>query len=81
MNEQDLIDLGFKKMVINRNDSILLKFHYYIYEFNNGFYLMSNDSDVLIDGKWCVGLFDIETLQISSKEDVKTLINIIKRNE
>lgn len=81
MKEQDLIDLGFKKIIADPRDWEGLEWHYYVYEFNNGFSLISNDSDNLRGEEWYVEFYDHDTIQISSKEDVQTLIDIIKRNE
>lgn len=81
MKEQDLIDLGFEKIISDPRDWEGLKWHYYVYEFNNGFYLMSNDSDNLRGEEWYVEFYDYDTIEISSKEDVQALIDIIKRNE
>lgn len=80
MKEQDLIDLGFKKIIADPNDWEGLEWHYYIYEFNNGFSLISNDSDNLRGGEWYVEFYDYDTIEIPSKKDVQTLIEIIEKN-
>ena len=80
MKEQDLIDLGFEKIIADPNDWEGLEWHYYLYEFTHGFSLISNDSDNLRDEQWYVEFFVYDTIEIFSKEDVQTLIEIIERN-
>lgn len=79
MTEQDLIELGFEK-IIGEPEWLQIKWHYYTLYLTDELCLISNDSDNAKDGTWYVELFDYDNIKIHSKEDVKTFIEIIKRN-
>ena len=75
MTEQDLIDLGFKKEFGD-------EFYYYIYDFTNGFSLITNANDELVDTKWVVEIFETEDeIRFTDKQDVSNLIELINANK
>ena len=79
MKETDLIKLGFEKEVVTAEESGDNEFYYYTYEFSNGFCLIStsNDSGEEFD----VEIFNETDFTFSDVEEVKLLINLLKRNE
>ena len=76
MKEQDLIDLGFKRIEDFDGDEV---FHYYDLNLVEGFSLISNDSDNAKEG-WYVELFDVDGIKFVEKKDLEEFINIVKRN-
>lgn len=82
MKEQDLIDLGFERVDVSAEQSGDEAFHYYIYDFTKYFSLISCASnEVAADGwSWFVEMFDHQDIRFYSKDDVKTLIELIERN-
>lgn len=75
MKEQDLIDLGFEKEF---GDG----FYYYTYDFTNGFSLITNASDELLDNKWAVEIFETDSKIIfTDKQDINDLILLINSNK
>ena len=72
MKEEDLIELGFEKEYGE-------DFYYYIYELGNSHCLISNDNEESY--KWWVEFFEVDTVRFTTKEDLRILINLIKRNE
>jgi hypothetical protein len=76
MKEQDLIDLGFKKVEDFDGDEV---FYYYDLSLVEGFSLISNDSDNAKEG-WYVELFDVDGIRFVEREKLEEFINIVKRN-
>jgi hypothetical protein len=75
MKEQDLIDLGFKKEFGD-------DFYYYVYDFTNGFSLITNANDELLDNKWYVEIFNTkDQIRFTNKQDVNDLILLINSNK
>lgn len=75
MKEQDLIDLGFEKEFGD-------DFYYYTYDFTNGFSLITNASDELLDNKWVVEIFETDSLiKFTEKQDVSVLISLVNSNK
>lgn len=75
MTEQDLIDLGFKKEFGD-------EFYYYTYDFTNGFSLITNANDDLVDTKWVVEIFETESkIRFTDKQDINDLIALINSNK
>lgn len=79
MKEKELVALGF-----TREECIeegVDPFHYYTYDFGNGsFSLISNSSDEVKAGKWCVEVFDDSSIRFTNSSDVMGLIDVINRN-
>jgi hypothetical protein len=83
MTEQDLIDLGFKKEIVTKEQSGgPIDWHYYTYEFAKGFSLISQASDEVTDDNWAVEVFETEgKIQYNDKSIVKLLIEIINKGK
>jgi len=76
MKEQDLIDLGFKRIEDFDGDEV---FHCYNLDLVEGFSLISNDSDNAKEG-WYVELFDVDQIKFFEREKLEEFINVVKRN-
>ena len=76
MKEQDLIDLGFKRIEDFDGDET---FYYYDLDLVEGFSLISNDSDNAENG-WYVEFFDVDRIRFADKENLEEFINVVKRN-
>ena len=74
MKEQDLIDLGFKK---EYSDT---KWYYYTYDLAEGFSLITNASDELLDNEWYVEVFESEKIRFVDRKEIEEFINIVKKN-
>lgn len=74
MIEQDLIDLGFKRIDVSEE-----VFHYYDLDLVEGFSLISNDSDNAEKG-WYVELYEVDEIIFVDKENLEEFINVVKRN-
>jgi hypothetical protein len=86
MKEQDLINLGFKKSYVidlysDLKDSDLKPYYYYTYDITKELCLISSDNGEAEKNGWCVEMFDYENIEFTSKEDLKTLINVIEKNK
>jgi len=83
MKEQDLKDLGFKKVNVSAKESGSTPFYYYVYyafKKRDFFGLISNSNDQLVNGKWAVAFFEYDCVVFKKKSDVKKLIDLIKNN-
>ena len=81
MKEQDLIDLGFERIDVSPDSSADEAFYYYTYDFTKDFSMISSDNYEAEDKGWFVDIFDGHYVRFYSKEDVKTLIDLINRNK
>lgn len=82
MTEQDLIKLGFNRVDVDADESGDTPFHYYEwYPYEDAFLaLLSDSDDEVIDGNWKVILSDDMDIVFDNVDDVKTLMDILKRN-
>jgi hypothetical protein len=81
MKEQDIVDLGFKRVDVTAEESGDDAFYYYTYDFGNGtLSLISNANNEVIDGRWGIEIFEDETIQFWGVSDLKKFINVIKKN-
>jgi len=78
MKEQELEELGFTKEIVTAEESGDNEFYYFIYEFTNGFCLISTTND---DGDFGVELFNEPDFFFSDSQDVKLLLEILNRNK
>jgi hypothetical protein len=77
IEEQDLIDLDFKKVLVSKNEhGGPNDFYYYVlYLFGiAGLCLISNANDDVINSKWKVELFDYDNYYF---DDIKSLTEFI----
>ena len=81
MEEQDLIDLGYKRKDIIEEESRDRAFFYFTYNITDELCLISIDSDEAKKNGWYVELFDYDDIEIRNLEDLKNLIDIIERNK
>ncbi len=80
MKEQDLIDLGFVREDDKDNGA---PYHYYTLDIGNDYVPMcviSNANDEAGENNWTVSIFDYESIEFTSLEDVKNLISLLKDN-
>ena len=76
MSEQDLIDLGFE---INHEHDNGDPYHYYTYDVDHFYCLISNAND---EGNvWYVELFESDEIRFTNKEELKLFIDLINRNK
>jgi len=82
MTEQDLIELGFEKNDITAEESGYQNdWYYYTYDFVNNLSLISCDNEEAQIKGWYIEVFEAETIQFYTAEDVKKLIDIINKNK
>ncbi len=81
MKEQDIIDLGFERTDVSEIESGDDAFYYYTYDLGKGaISLISNANNEVIDGRWCVEIFEDETIKFWDVSDLKKFIDIVKKN-
>jgi hypothetical protein len=83
LKEQDLKDLGFKKVKISAKESGGDPYHYYTFDFfkkDSAISLISTASDESKDG-WSIYFMYESRPVFSSKKDLKKFIEIIKNND
>lgn len=80
MKEQDIIDLGFERVDITKEQSGHEDdWHYYTYDFTSGFSLITQANDEVVDDKWVVEVFETSTIRFTDKKTIETLIKIITK--
>lgn len=81
MKEQDIIDLGFERVDITKEQSGHEDdWHYYTYDFTSGFSLITQANDEVVDNKWFVEVFETDpTIRFTDKKPIETLIKIITK--
>lgn len=81
MKEQDIVDLGFKRVDVTAEESGDDAFYYYTYDLGNGaLNLISNANNEIIDGRWSIEIFEDETIQFWDVSDLTKFIDVIKKN-
>lgn len=80
MKEKDIIDLGFEKNIVPIEESGMdYDFYYYSLDIAQ-IDLLSHANDEVEDGNWKVQILE-GGITISDVEDLKQLIEILKRNQ
>lgn len=81
MKEDNLIELGFERINVSAEESGDNAFYYYTKDFgeNNVLSLISTPNDQLVDGEWCVEIFEDDSIRIDKKKDLEDFIEIITR--
>jgi len=81
MKEQDIVNLGFKRVDVTAEESGDGAFYYYTYDLGNGtLSLISNANNEIIDGRWSIEIFEDETIQFWGVSDLIKFIDVIKKN-
>jgi hypothetical protein len=79
MTEQELIDAGFKKQPCNHLESGNgYDYYYYTNDVCEGIYLISSDSDEVVNDEWCVISHDIP-IKIKTKEKLQEFLELINQ--
>ena len=86
MEEQDLIDLGFKKSYVTdlyseHKGSELKPYYYYTYNITDELCLISSDNGEAKKYGWSVEMFDYDNIEFTIKEDIEKLISLIEKNK
>lgn len=80
ITKEKLIGLGFiKEFGCNGEPLDDNMYNYYTYNINDNCLLIS-DADDENDGNFTVELFDLDSICITNYDDLKNLIDILKRN-
>lgn len=81
MDEEDLIDLGFKRTDVSAEESGDEAFYYYDIDFGDqrGISLISPANTDVIDNKWYVKVFEDTSLKYDKYQDVLDFITIIRK--
>ena len=74
MKEKDLIDLGFTKEYGDDG------WYYFTYDLVNGFSLITNASDELLNGEWYVEVFGSGKIRFIDRKEIQEFINIVRKN-
>ena len=80
MKEQDIIDLGFERVDITKEQSGHEDdWHYYTYEFTRGFSLISSDNDLAKrKGHWHIEIFETdEEIIFTDVSKLRKLMDLI----
>ena len=80
MKEQDLIDLGFERTNVSAEESGDNPFYYYTYNITDELCLISSDNGEAEKDGWFVEMFDYDGIKFTNVKDLKTLMDVIKRN-
>lgn len=79
MTENDLIDLGFNKVIITDKESGNgFDYYYYTLLIMEGLDLVSIDSLDVIDNNWRIFNFEWPDIKSINKESIKFLIDLAK---
>jgi hypothetical protein len=80
ISEKDLLELGFTKNVVKPKESgQKKKYYYFTYEVKGNAILMTNASDELVDGAYCVEFYyDNRIGKYYGLKHVRKLIKLLK---
>lgn len=79
INEKDLVKLGFIKIEVSAEESGDFPYYYYTFQPSEDSHLclITQSNDEAKEG-WVVSFFE-ENLEIKEKEDLRQLVDILKR--
>lgn len=80
MKEQDLIDLGFEKIKVYKEESGMDNDYYFYAHTQTGIEFFSNSNDEILSDDWFVSMFDNDLCRIFSKTEIELIIYIINKN-
>ena len=79
MKEQDLIDLGFERVDVTKEESGCERdYHFYTYDFTEQLALMSNDSEEAESKGWFVEFFDVDGIRFTNIRELAKLMILIE---
>lgn len=78
MTENDLIELGFKKVdILNKDSQNGYDYYFYEKELCNSLELYSTDNRDVIDDEWTILCFEIPAIRIKSKNHFMQFLDIM----
>jgi len=81
MKEQDLIDLGFERVDVSKEESGDKAFYYYTYDIGNGtISLITQSNDEVENDNWHVEVFYDTSIRFETIEDVTKFIEVTEKN-
>jgi hypothetical protein len=80
MKEQDLIDLGFEKIKVYKEESGMDNDYYFYSHCETGIEFFTNSNDEILSDDWYVSMFDNDLCRIFSKTEIELIIHIINKN-
>jgi hypothetical protein len=81
MKEEDLIQLGFKRVDVSEQESGDKAFHYYTYDIGNGVIsLITQSNDEVENNTWHVEVFDDTSIRFETIEDITKFIQVTEKN-
>lgn len=81
MKEKDLIQLGFQRQGVSKEESGDKAFHYYTYDIGNGtISLITQSNDEVENDSWHVEVFDDPHIKFETVEDLTKFIAIVEKN-
>ena len=79
MKEQDLIDLGFERVDVTKEESGSPDdWYYYTYDFTEQLSLISSDNEEAEDRGWCVELDFDDEIQFTNIRELAKLMTLIE---
>ena len=82
MTEQDLIELGFERNTFDNYLGDKRDWYYYVYYFTDGFSLITQSSDEVVNNNWHVEVFETdEKIRFTNRGLVEALIIIINNGK
>lgn len=80
MKEEVLVQLGFNRNDVSEEESGASAFHYYTMDFGTLCLISNANDEVGEDGEWMVEIFDDQSIEFKNEEDLRALVDILKRN-
>jgi hypothetical protein len=81
MKEEDLIQLGFQRQGVSKEESGDKAFYYYTYDIGNGtISLITQSNDEVENDNWHVEVFDDTHIRFETIEDLAKFIHITEKN-
>ena len=80
IKETDLVNLGFNKNVITKEESgNNSDYYYYSLQLTEGIVLTSKENDLVVDDTWYVDDYD-NGIRFESTDDLRTFINLVTKS-
>ena len=79
MKEQDLINAGFTRNDVNKEESGNDKdFHYYVLDVVDGITLVSDSTEEINEDNWTVDCFEVDKILITEPEQLFNFLETLK---